>query len=144
MTTRTALFALLAVWGVTACFDLPAVAEDSSIERAGDEGASPAKRSFTNRVWVKQGESELPGVIRIFLSDGTLVQDSCWETHRLSPWKMTSETSVTWNEDGMDIAADIVSVSADTLVLSIRLGNDTVEERYAAAPALYACPDMPK
>lgn len=144
MTTRTALFALLAMWGVTACYSLPAIAEESSIETADEQSASPAKRSFTNRVWVKQGENELPGVIRIFLSDGTLVQDSCWETHRLSPWRMTSETAVTWNEDGMDIAAEIVSVSADSLVLSVRLGNDVVEERYVAASAPYVCPDMPK
>jgi hypothetical protein len=93
---------------------------------------------------VKEGDEQLPGVIRIFLSDGTLVQDSCWETHRLSPWKMTSDTSVTWNEDGMDIAADIVSVSRDSLVLNVKLGTDTVEEHYKAADVPAVCPDMPK
>ena len=144
MTTKTALFALLAVWGVGICYDLPALAEDNPAEEAADDAASPAKRSFTNRVWVKQGEDDLPGVVRIFLSDGTLVQDSCWETYRLSPWKMTSDTSVSWNEDGMDIAAEIVSVSGDRLVLSVKLGNESVEERYSAVTVPYVCPDMPK
>lgn len=144
MTTKTALFALLAVWGVGSTTCLPAFAEDAPAEDSVAD-SSPAKRSFTNRVWVKQGgENDLPGVMRIFLSDGTLVQDSCWETHRLSAWKMTSDTSVTWNEDGMDIAADIVSVSSDSLVLSLKLGSDAVEERYAAADVPYVCPDMPK
>jgi hypothetical protein len=82
--------------------------------------------------------------MRIFLSDGTLVQDSCWETHRLSEWKMSSPTAVTWNEDGIDITADILSVSADKLVLSLQLGSGTVEESYAAADVPFVCPDIPK
>jgi hypothetical protein len=142
MTTRTALFALLAMWGVGSTACLPAMAEEAVAEDTMAEG-SPAKRSFTNRVWVRE-DADLPGVMRIFLSDGTLVQDSCWETHRLSPWKMTSDTGVSWNEDGMDIAADIVSVSSDTLVLSLKLGADAVEERYTAADVPFLCPDMPK
>jgi hypothetical protein len=141
MTTRTALFALLAIWGVGTC---PSIAQETAAESTDE--MSPVKRSFTNRVWVREGgDEELPGVMRIFLSDGTLVQDSCWETHRLSPWSMISETSVSWNEDGMDIAADIVSVSAESLVLGVHLvSGETVEERYAAADVPYVCPDMPR
>jgi hypothetical protein len=145
MTTKTALFALLAMWGVTTCAELPAMAEELAVAGAmeGDD-ASPLKRSFLNRVWVKADSGDLPGVMRIFLSDGTLVQDSCWETHRLSEWKMTSDTAVSWNEDGIDIAAEIVSVSADNLVLSVKLGGEAVEERYTAADVPYVCPDIPK
>ena len=146
MTTRTALFALLAMWGVGSAACLPALAEDGAPEAVAADDSAPAKRSFTNRVWVKQGlGDDPPGVMRIFLSDGTLVQDSCWETHRLSAWRMTSPTAVTWNEDGIDISADIVSVSAQSLVLNLRLvGGDTLEERYAAAEIPYVCPDMPR
>ena len=143
MTSKAALFALLATWGVgTASGVLPVLAEEASTEDPAE--LSPAKRSFTNRVWVRADSGDLPGMIRIFLSDGTLVQDSCWETHRLSQWHMTSETGFTWNEDGIDIAADIVSVSAGDLVLSVRLGNEAVEERYTAAAVPYVCPDVPK
>lgn len=145
MTTKTALFALLAVWGVTSSADLPAMAEELAIAGATEaDDASPLKRSFLNRVWVKEDSGGLPGVMRIFLSDGTLVEDSCWETHRLSEWRMTSDTAVSWNEDGVEIAAEIVSVSAETLVLSVRLGGEAVEERYTAADVPYVCPDMPK
>lgn len=87
---------------------------------------------------------DLPGVMRIFLSDGTLVQDSCWETHRLSEWKMTSPTEVSWNEDGVGIVAEIVSLSGDNLVLSVKLGGSALEERYTVADVPYVCPDMPK
>lgn len=143
MISKAALLALLAMWGVgTVCDLAPALAEEASSEDQADH--SPAKRSFSNRVWVKSDTGDLPGVIRIFLSDGTLVQDSCWETHRLSQWHMTSDTGFTWNEDGVDIAAEIVSVSARDLVLSVKLGGEAVEERYMAAAVPYVCPDMPK
>ena len=112
---------------------------------ASEESAdgTPLKRSLANRVWVKTDSDDLPSVIRIFLSDGTLVSDSCWETHRLSPWEMTSATSLKWNEDGMDIAADIVSVSASALVLRLNLVGGAVEEHYKAADVPYVCPDIP-
>jgi hypothetical protein len=145
MTTKTALFALLAMWGVGTSTCLPVVAEElTATEAAATDEVPPMKRSFANRVWVKEGSDGLPGVIRIFLSDGTLVQDSCWETHRLSEWRMTSDTGVSWNEDGVDIAAEIVSVSAERLVLGLVLGGEVVEERYTAADVPFVCPDMPK
>lgn len=141
MTSKASLFALLAMWGVVSVCDIaPVLAEEAAAE---DGEHSPLTRSFSNRVWVKSDSGEMPGVMKIFLSDGTLVQDSCWETHRLSQWQMTSETGFSWNEDGVDIAAEIVSVSSSDLVLNVRLGNEAVEERYTAATAPWVCPDMP-
>ena len=87
---------------------------------------------------------DLPGVIRIFLSDGTLVQDSCWETHRLSKWAMTGDADLSWNEDGMDIAASIISVNSSELHLQLQLGSDKVDEYYTTATVPYVCPDIPK
>lgn len=142
MTTKAALFALLALWGVGTTAALPAYAEETANDAQAE--AQPLKRTLTNRVWVKQDTGDLPGVMRIFLSDGTLVSDSCWETHRLSQWKMTGDTAITWNEDGMDINAEVLSVSSGELVLNLLLGSDRVEERYAAANVPYVCPDMPK
>lgn len=142
MTSKAVLFALLSICGASAgCIALPALAQEATVGERADH--SPAKRSFSNRVWV-QDEADRPGAMLIFLSDGTLVQDSCWETHRLSQWQMTSATDVTWNEDGMDVAAEIVSVSSGDLVLSIKLGSESIEERYVAATVPYVCPDMPR
>ncbi len=144
MTTRTALFALLTAWGVGAAGACLPVAAEEAAPGIGDTGElSPAKRSFTNRVWT-QSDSELPGVMRIFLSDGTLVQDSCWETHRLSRWQLTEDGNIRWDEDGAEITAEIVSVSADSLLLRVNLGNEVVEEGYTAASAPFVCPDLPK
>lgn len=143
MTTKAALLALLALWGIGGAAALPAMAqEDRTVTEATADG-TPLKRSLANRVWVKTDSDDLPSVIRIFLSDGTLVSDSCWETHRLSPWHMTSETGLSWNEDGMDIAAEILSVSSAELVLRLDLVGGPVEERYQAATVPYVCPDIP-
>jgi hypothetical protein len=72
------------------------------------------------------------------------VQDSCWETHRLSAWQKAGDASVIWDEDGMEIEADIVTVTADELVLSLKLVGGDVEERYTPAAVPYVCPDVPK
>lgn len=142
MTSKAALFALLAMWGVGSTTCLPAFAEDTAPTEAATD-AKTGKAGLVDRVWTK-ADGDLPGVMKIFLSDGTLVQDSCWETHRLSAWELTSETALKWNEDGMDINADIVSLTDAELVLSLKLGNDAVEEKYVTATVPYVCPDMPK
>jgi hypothetical protein len=144
MTSKAALLTLLTLWGVGAAVPHQAWADETAAEQSSDSKDEPAS-DLTNRVWVKAGDdAALPGVIKVFLSDGTLVQDSCWETHRLSPWQMTDARSLTWNEDGMDIKADIVTLTADELVLSLKLKGGDVEEHYTPAPVPSVCPDMPK
>ena len=142
MTSKAALFALFAMWGVGSGACLPALAEDAPAESTVE--ARESKPGLTDRVWTKADDGGLPGVMRIFLSDGTLVQDSCWETHRLSQWQLVSDTSLKWNEDGMDIDADIVSLTDAELVLNLKLAGGNQEEKYVAATAPYVCPDMPK
>ena len=143
MTSKAAVFALLSLWGVGSAACLPAYAEEAAATT--ESTADGDTDELTDRVWVKAGdEAALPGSIKIFLSDGTLVQDSCWETHRLSAWQMDGTSTVSWNEDGIDIKADIVMLTADELVLTLKLRGGDVEERYAPAAVPYLCPDMPK
>ena len=143
MTTKAALLALLALWGIGGTVALPAMGEETVTATEESAEGTPLKRSLANRVWVKTDSDDLPSVIKIFLSDGTLVSDSCWETHRLSPWHMTSDTSLVWTEDGMDITADIVSVTTSELVLKVNLAGGAIEETYKAADVPYVCPDIP-
>jgi len=145
--TKTALFALLALWGVGLGSALPARAEDQTADgsAAGIKATADAViPGFVNRVWLQTDSGDLPGVIRIFLSDGTLVMDSCWETHRLSAWKLVDDGKVSWNEDGTDITARIASLTDDALTLVLDLKGGAVEAHYAAAPVPSVCPDMPK
>jgi hypothetical protein len=148
LTSKAALFALLALWGIGSTAALPVAAQEPAAqEPTAEETAdddSP-RRILTNRVWMRDGEDGLPGTKLIFLSDGTLVQDSCWETYRLSPWTMTSDTALSWNEDGMEIPAEIVSITGSELVLRLSLvGGESDEQRYSAAAVPFLCPDMPK
>jgi len=139
MDTKAAIIALMSVWGVGTAACLPAVAEDTAIE---DEDSD---NQLLNTVWVRdQDDSASPGAMQIFLSDGTLVTDSCWETYRLSKWQQVSETSISWEEDGMTINADISSLTADELVLSLKLGSDVQEQRFVPATVPTVCPDMPR
>lgn len=146
MTSKAALLALLTLWGVGAAVPHQAWADEITSEQAADRDGDAGKTSpLTDKVWVKAGENvDLPGVIKIFLSDGTLVQDSCWETHRLSAWQQTGTRSVSWNEDGTEIKADIVTLTADELVLSLKLKGGAVEEHYVPASVPSTCPDVPK
>jgi hypothetical protein len=138
MDTKAAIIALMSVWGVGTAGCLPAVAQDAVIE---DEDSD---NPLLNRVWIQQGETASPGAAQIFLADGTLVTDSCWETYRLSKWQQVSETAISWDEDGMTIKADIVSLTDSELVLNLHLVSEDVEQRFVPAEVPYLCPDMPR
>jgi hypothetical protein len=147
MTSKAALFALMAIWGVgLGGATLPARADELAPDTAAEAKAladTPAE-GFVNRVWQKEETGDLPGVVRIFLSDGTLVMDSCWETHRLATWRMLGENRLSWDEDGTDISARIADLAADSLTLVLDLKGGPVEEHYTAAPVPSVCPEMIK
>ena len=100
--------------------------------------------SFTDRVWVRADSSDLPGRMRIFLSDGTLLMDSCWETYRLSSWSRAPGDTLDWSEDGQEIRAALVEDGEDSLTLNLALVDGLHEERYRPAQVPFVCPDMPR
>ena len=142
MDTKAAILALMSVWGVGTCVTLPANAQEATdAAEAGDETANP----LLNKVWIRaDADPDQPGPMQIFLGDGTLVSDSCWETYRLSTWQQVSDSAISWDEDGMTINADITSLSPTELVLSLKLGSDVLEQRFVTAEVPYVCPDMVK
>lgn len=101
--------------------------------------------SLTEKFWVQsEADAGLPGSMILFLSEGIMMQTSCWEGYRLSDWQMTAEDSLSWQEDTMTIEADIVELSEAELVLALHLGDEIVEKRFAPSPVPYVCPDMPR
>src|SRR5215217_4650566 len=142
MDTKAAILALMSVWGVGACATLPAIAQDAE-DATDDVGES--ENPLLNKVWVRaDADASLPGPMQIFLSDGTLVSDSCWETYRLSKWQQVSDSAISWDEDGMTINADIATLSDTELVLNLKLGSEVQEQRFTTATVPYVCPDMVK
>jgi hypothetical protein len=81
--------------------------------------------------------------MQIFLSDGTLISDSCFETYRLSSWWLDGD-HLAWTEDGIDIRARVVSVDADALTIGVMLRGREELQRFSAATVPYVCPDMPR
>lgn len=142
MDTKAAIFALMAAWGVGSAVPTAMAQDIDPGEDVADE-AGETENPLLNRVWVRaDADAGLPGPMQIFLGDGTLVTDSCWETYRLSRWQQVSDSAISWEEDGMTINADIAELTSTDLVLSLRLGSDVVEQRYTTASAPYVCPDM--
>ncbi|AEQ51941.1 hypothetical protein SAMN05428936_1014 [Pelagibacterium halotolerans] len=133
---------ILKILAFAALFASPAMAQEAE----GMTSAPMIGASLTEKFWVQsEQDAGLPGSMVVFLSEGTMLQDSCWETYRLSNWQMTGEESLSWQEDTMTIEADIVELNEAELVLALHLvGGEIVEKRYAASPVPYVCPDMPR
>lgn len=86
----------------------------------------------------------LPGVMRIFLGDGTLVMDSCWETYQIVRWRAESDSIVAWQEGTAEVRAKVLELVGEKLVLRVDLVDGSQEEHYRAARVPYLCPDMPR
>jgi hypothetical protein len=100
--------------------------------------------ALVNTVWVRSDEGGPLGEMRIFLADGTLVQDSCWEVYALRSWRRTSEDEIVLVED-IEIPARIVALSPDELRLSLSLvGGERQEVAYRKGTVPYICPEMKK
>jgi hypothetical protein len=125
----------------------PATEKDTAPERTPvAEAPSPSpeeSRELTGRMWVRTDPSAPVGEMRAFLPDGTLLMDSCWGTYRLVHWRQSGQT-LTWNEDGMDIQAEIVSLTAQELHLRLNLVDGPQDQRYEPATVPFTCPDMPR
>jgi len=106
-----------------------------------DDSAAPP---FVGKAWVGQDAQDPPGTLRIFLPDGTLVMDSCFETYRLAEWRMVPGGRLVIVEEGVEIPAEILSASGAELKLRLTLRDGTKEETYRPAPVPYVCPDMPR
>ena len=126
----------------TAPAEAPPPSATPVADSAMDTPATPTP-SFTDRVWLRADAGSAPGAMQVYLSDGTLISDSCFETYRLSNWRLEGEELV-WSEDGIDIRARLVSVDADALVLRVMLRGGEEEQRFTAATVPYVCPDMPR
>ncbi|HTJ59203.1 MAG TPA: hypothetical protein VL418_16815 [Devosiaceae bacterium] len=137
MTSKAALLALLTIWGVgLGSTTLPARADDVANEdpsTGANREANLPSAELTNRLWVRTAGNGLQDLVRIFLSDGTLVEDNFWETHRLSSWKMLPDDKLSWNEGGKEVTARIASLTPDRLTLIRYFEDGPVEERYRSA-----------
>ena len=126
------ILAAVACWGCGSGGNQPP-------ETTGTAGPTAA---LVDRVWARSDSTGLPGVMRIFLSDGTLVMDSCWETYQLATWRAESDSTVVWREASIEIRATVLELDPTKLVLRLSLASGTQDEHYLVASVPYICPDM--
>lgn len=101
----------------------------------------PVADALLNTVWSRTDGGGPPGEIRIFLSDGTLVEDSCGEVYALRKWRRASTQEIVLVED-VEIPARIVSLGQDELRLSLALVDGTRQEvAYRRARVPFVCPE---
>ena len=106
--------------------------------------AAPGADPIAEKVWMLTDSDDLPGVMRVFLSDGVMLQNSCWETYRLSSWRRAPDGRIVWTEDGRDIAATADVDAGGVLTFRIDLGGEERVETYRRAEAPFVCPDFPR
>lgn len=118
-------------------------AEAVEVETApAQAGPAPA---FVGKAWFRESPADPPGGLRIFLTDGTVLMDSCWETYRLAQWRPEAANLIVLIEDGRETRTEALQPSPQELVLRLQVGAaEIMEERYRLASVPYVCPDMPR
>jgi hypothetical protein len=110
---------------------------------ASTRDAAPDPDPLVGTVWIRTDTGAPPGDMRIFLADGTLVVDSCWEVYALRTWHRTAEGLVLVED--IEIPATIVKLTPDELQLSLALRDGSHQETaYRRATVPYVCPEMRK
>ncbi len=105
--------------------------------------AAPAADPLVGVAWVRQDAGAPLGELRIFLADGTLVQDSCWEVYALRRWRRTGPEELVFEEETVEVPARILALGADELRLELSLvGGERQVVAYRRAEVPYVCPEM--
>lgn len=130
------LLTTLAVASCCACSAPPLIAPAANTATGDDQ--------LVSKVWVAADGSAAPGTFRVFLPNGTLVMDSCWETYRLVTWRRVDDRRIEWTEDTARIEAQVAELTSDRLRLTLQLTNEVREETYRLAQVPTVCPDMPR
>jgi hypothetical protein len=120
-----AIAAVLALAGA-ACSDRGAVPPATT-------RAPAPKPTFVNKVWrVASSSSIEPGMLYVFLSDGTLVIASPHGTPSLGSWKPAGD-GLTMVEEGIPYKVDVLKLSADEFRIMINNPGNAVEIAFVPA-----------
>jgi hypothetical protein len=102
-------------------------------QRTTATAGAPAPTSFVNRVWrVASSSSVDPGVLYVFLSDGTLVISSPHGTPALGTWKQAG-SGLVMIEEGRPYRVDVLKLSADEFRIMINNPGNAVEIAFVPA-----------
>jgi hypothetical protein len=117
----------LTVLSLSGCFG------PSSEEAQDTDPATERARSFVNRVWrVEESTGMSAGQLVVFLSDGTLVFASPFETPAFGTWSLDGE-SLTMVEEGIPYEVEIRSLSEGAFEIRSHNPGSFVDTRFVSA-----------
>ncbi len=132
---------LTALTAASGCGRRAAAPARPTATAAQAELGRPADPAFIGRVWMATTPGSPRGSIMIFLPDRTLLQDSCFETFRLSKWGAAGNL-IRWVEDTLPVEAEVVLPDKDQMILRVRGLERELSFESASVP--YRCPGMPR
>jgi hypothetical protein len=101
--------------------------------QGGGSKASGTQESFVNKVWqIRTSNSIEPGMLYVFLSDGTLVMASPSSQPSLGRWTRT-EKGLNLIEEGITYPTEILSLKRDEFRIRSLNPGDPVELQLAPA-----------
>ncbi|AXA68457.1 MULTISPECIES: hypothetical protein [Pseudomonas] len=101
--------------------------------QGGRDKQGSAQEGFVNKVWqIKTSNSIEPGMLYVFLSDGTLVMASPSSQPSLGRWTRT-EKGLNMIEEGITYPTEILSLSRDEFRIRSLNPGDPVELQLAPA-----------
>ncbi|MEH3022781.1 MAG: hypothetical protein PGN19_08620 [Pseudomonas oryzihabitans] len=103
--------------------------------KSGGDKSGLAQESFVNKVWqIKTSNSIEPGMLYVFLSDGTLVMASPSSQPSLGRWART-EKGLNLIEEGITYPTEILSLKRDEFrIRSLNPGEPVELQLAPAAP----------
>ncbi|MCB2096830.1 MAG: hypothetical protein KDE05_04295 [Parvularculaceae bacterium] len=101
---------------------------------------APTER-FANVAWAQDDPAAAPGSFRIFLADGSLIMDSCYETYRVARWRATGDATFAWTEDTSEISARIENLTDDKMTLVLKLANEEATLSFTRINGEVLCPE---
>lgn len=123
------------LWLTAACLFVAACARQEHPPAADSAAAAPPPVSFVDRVWrVHQSSSVAPGMLYVFLSEGTLVIASPYGTPALGTWKLEGDT-FTMVEEGLPYRVEVLELSAGKFRIRINNPGAPIEIAFVLAAA---------
>ncbi|MDR6235512.1 hypothetical protein [Pseudomonas oryzihabitans] len=103
--------------------------------KSGGDKTTSAQESFVNKVWqIKTSNGIEPGMLYVFLSDGTLVMASPSSQPSLGRWART-EKGLNLIEEGITYPTEILSLKRDEFrIRSLNPGDPVELQLTPAAP----------
>ena len=96
--------------------------------------------SFEDRVWLEESPDAAPGIVRVFMSDGTMLTSACGGSYRLAAWRRVDRTRLAWEEADGVVQAEIAGVGPRELALVVDPDGAATTLKFRRVKPPLGCP----